>query len=800
MSDLTFSSEFENQIRTVMAVPDPSPEFLKDLRQQLITHSEEPQDRSVGFFSRPTLKWGLAALAVVLVILLAVGPQRVASAFQQLLGYIPGLGFVDQNAPIRVLTEPVSQNRDGVTVIVNEVFLDAARTVLVFKFDGIPMDSVPEGETQSSAFCSEHSIIRLPDGRELVAGMGWGTGWSSGMEYHFEFEPIPTDVDEAVFFVPCLMGTISGSAPENWELPLHFIPAPPEMTVYPVIEIPTPTALPASTSNPTVLPDLVASPTIDAGTFGPNITEKQEALDPTPLATSESAINLTLDRAVQLEDGYILYGTFSWESNLYPFVSPGMAKLLDAEGQVIPIEYANPDFSGVSNPQQQSLAVKALGSLPAGPITLMIEEAHAELPVEGSFSFDAGPNPQPGDVWDLNQRFEVSGYPLTILSVSAIDSHGHLGFEFKVDTGPDIENARLIDPEHPPMGGGGGGGSGGSAETVRTTQLLYGEELPTGLITIAVQSIGLRLQGPWQATWTPTEDLQGEATSLEQASCLTSETWAQAKQQPQALPAIWAGKLAHYGPVSEGEDWHISVLNLNDDREKSFGPGTWPSLSPDGSHLAYSGADGLYIVDLATDEKKLLPGTNENDYNPLWSPDGSQIAFVRGAGAFDIYLISADGSNLRSLTNGSTYESLGGWLSDSQHILYGTPSADGILLHSLNITSKAIEDLFTIQATKDLSIAISPDDTRLAFMERLFGYKTGLFISNLDGSNRQFFGDAETEIFSEPIWSPDGKWLLLSVWDDQVNDVLPFLALIQVDSCQIIPLPELTGQFSSWTP
>jgi len=800
MSDLTFSYEFENQIRAAMAVPDPSPEFLKDLRQQLITHSEEPRDRSVGFFSRPTLKLGLAALTVVLIILLAIDPQRVASAFQQLLGYIPGLGFVDQNAPIRVLTEPVSQNRDGVTVIVNEVFLDAARTVLVFKFDGITMDSVPEGETQSAAFCSEHSIIRLPDGRELVAGAGWGTGWSSGMEYHFEFEPIPMDVDEAVFFVPCLMGTISGSAPENWELPLHFIPAPPEMTIYPVIEIPTPTAWPVSTTKTTALPDLVSSPTIDAEAFSPDLTEIQEALIPTLPAKPENAIHLTLDRAVQLEDGYILYATFSWESNLYPFVSPGMAKLLDADGKIIPIEYADPDFSGISDPQQQSLAVKALGSLPTGPITLMIEEAHAELFAEGSFSFDAGPTPQPGDVWDLNQPIEVSGYPITILSVSAIDSHGHLGFEFKVDTGPDVENARLIDPEHPPMGGGGGGGGGGSTETVRTTQLLYGDELPAGLITIAVQSIGLRLQGPWQVTWTPTEDLQGDAASSEPASCLTSETWAQAKQRTQALPAIWAGKLAHYGPVSEGEDWHISVLNLDDNSEQPIGPGTWPALSPDGSHLAYSGADGLYIVDLTTGEKKHLSRTNANDYNPLWSPDGTQIAFVRGASAFEIFLIEADGTNLRALTNGPTYESLGGWLPDGQHILYGTPNADGVLLHSLDITSKAIEDLFTIQATKDLSIAISPDGTRLAYMERLFGYKNGLFISNLDGSHRQFFGDAETEIFSEPIWSPDGKWLLLSVWDDQVNDVLPFLALIQVDSCQIIPLPELTGQFSSWVP
>ena len=134
MSDLTFSPEFENQIRAAMAVPDPNPAFLDDLRQQLITQSEKTQGRSTSFFRRPALQWGLVALTVVLVILFALGPQKVASAFQQLMGYIPGLGFVDQNALIRVLEKPVRQQRQGVTVSVEEVFLDVNRTVLVFRF------------------------------------------------------------------------------------------------------------------------------------------------------------------------------------------------------------------------------------------------------------------------------------------------------------------------------------------------------------------------------------------------------------------------------------------------------------------------------------------------------------------------------------------------------------------------------------------------------------------------------------------------------------------------------------------
>lgn len=60
-----------------------------------------------------------------------------------------------------------------------------------------------------------------------------------------------------------------------------------------------------------------------------------------------------------------------------------------------------------------------------------------------------------------------------------------------------------------------------------------------------------------------------------------------------------------------------------------LGLGTWPSLSLDGVREAYSWSDGLHIVDLDSGENRLLPGTTDYDYNPRWSPDSLQLAFVR---------------------------------------------------------------------------------------------------------------------------------------------------------------------------
>src|SRR4051812_27233939 len=54
-----------------------------------------------------------------------------------------------------------------------------------------------------------------------------------------------------------------------------------------------------------------------------------------------------------------------------------------------------------------------------------------------------------------------------------------------------------------------------------------------------------------------------------------------------------------------------------------------------------------------------------------WSPDGKTIAFdAQIKGNKDIYTISADGSDLRRLTNLKAVDSLPAWSPDSEKILF----------------------------------------------------------------------------------------------------------------------------------
>lgn len=84
---------------------------------------------------------------------------------------------------------------------------------------------------------------------------------------------------------------------------------------------------------------------------------------------------------------------------------------------------------------------------------------------------------------------------------------------------------------------------------------------------------------------------------------------------------------------------------------------TDPAWSPDGANLVYShvflgrgeppDSSGIHIVNLATNaDRPLLPGSNATyGDHPVWSPDGSLIAFAGGG----IQLIRPDGGGLRTV-------------------------------------------------------------------------------------------------------------------------------------------------------
>lgn len=172
------------------------------------------------------MKTSLKFVAAVLLILVVAAASLLAlpgnvTAMQRLLGFLPSAGLVDQSVPMRVLAEPVSHTREGITVTVSAAILSADKTLISFNVENVPWSA--RSNDERVAGCTGIPSLRLPDGKlfESVTGQGVYDFYS------FTYPSIPADINEAVFVMACVSQTLPGKAPENWELPLRFIPAPP---------------------------------------------------------------------------------------------------------------------------------------------------------------------------------------------------------------------------------------------------------------------------------------------------------------------------------------------------------------------------------------------------------------------------------------------------------------------------------------------------------------------------------------------------------------------------------------------
>src|SRR5262249_15695169 len=89
-----------------------------------------------------------------------------------------------------------------------------------------------------------------------------------------------------------------------------------------------------------------------------------------------------------------------------------------------------------------------------------------------------------------------------------------------------------------------------------------------------------------------------------------------------------------------------------------------PHFSPGGSRLCFSspaaGSGDIYTAKLDGSDSKRLTSTAATDTQPIYSPDGAKIAFVRSSKFRDdvahVWIMDVDGSNPRQITEGDVLD------------------------------------------------------------------------------------------------------------------------------------------------
>jgi Tol biopolymer transport system component len=103
----------------------------------------------------------------------------------------------------------------------------------------------------------------------------------------------------------------------------------------------------------------------------------------------------------------------------------------------------------------------------------------------------------------------------------------------------------------------------------------------------------------------------------------------------------------------------------------------YPAASPDGSQIVYSSNQGdtfdIWVMQAdGTDARQLTDGEGNNT-KPTWSSDGSRIAFVSDRdGQLDIYQIGIDGNGLTRLTQHDGIDDDPCWSLDGERLLFSS--------------------------------------------------------------------------------------------------------------------------------
>ena len=733
MTDPIPNPQLERAIRAALAAPAASPEFVTSLRERLAGARLTVKQPA------PPLRLAWAAALVILLVMVAgtliIGPQRVYAAVRQFIGYLPGFGLVDQGAPLRMLAEPVSVTRGGVTVSVNQGLLTAEDTRLDYGISGVPLSAYPGSEAVTG--CLDQPYLRLPGGatQDITA-------------------PIPPAVNEVIFVLPCIFNTLPDTVPTDWELPLRLIPAPPELTMLPVIEVATPPVLNETTEEPVALSAEI------------------------PSAVSQE---LVVERIIETGDGYILIGAFRPLVEGESWVELTGAPLIrDANGRKVTYSYPE----DIDLPYDDSLGqggftwafrIEGAGlsfplSIYFSGVTITPLDPSARAEVE----FDAGADPQPGQEWVMNRELQLAGYSFKLVSVAALAE----GYSFTIEPGEQLRGVSVQIAGHAAVGGGGG---------VRSLSLVY-SELPNGRLTLVFSNP--LVSGPtqeWSTLWMPDNP---------------HPEWASAAAAPASV-CLDAAMMMELQNIPDGLDGWMLMTELNPEMRlvlQSFdaqrrvlaAPGSRGALSPDGTQAAYPGEEGLYILDLLSGESTLLPGLSGYDLH--WSPDGQRIALINANDAFGVFVVNRDGSGLRQLSN-LGYESIAGWSPDGSELYYAVPDAggEGWMLKAVSTEQGSTREVILLKGSsrKAPRPAISPDGRQVAYRAQ---DNASLYIAGLDGSAPRLLLDQPALAISGIVWEKEGHLLGISLIteDSPDGDVI----LLQIDTCQVYRIPGMHGELN----
>lgn len=181
-----------------------------------------------------------------------------------------------------------------------------------------------------------------------------------------------------------------------------------------------------------------------------------------------------------------------------------------------------------------------------------------------------------------------------------------------------------------------------------------------------------------------------------------------------------------------------------------------PAWSPDGRQLAFTsnrhGNPELYIMDADGANVRRLTNHPGIDTTPTWSPQGHQIAFTSDrTGSPQIYVVGVDGTGLRRITFESYCDRPTWSPAPYNEIAYSSRTGPGHDIKVIDIPTSEVRQLTFGLGTNE-SPSYSPNGRHVAFMSTRGSGSKQIWIIGRDGRGlRRLTSLGNNEM---PSWSP----------------------------------------------
>ncbi|MCA0456943.1 MAG: hypothetical protein LCI00_23430 [Chloroflexi bacterium] len=153
-----------------------------------------------------------------------------------------------------------------------------------------------------------------------------------------------------------------------------------------------------------------------------------------------------------------------------------------------------------------------------------------------------------------------------------------------------------------------------------------------------------------------------------------------------------------------------------------------------------------------------LTNSRDEDTHPVWSPNGQEIAFIKeNLSSYTIYLMDANGGNLRPISDQPHRDSDPMWSPDGRFIAFTSGETEEVMLAELQT---GIIRRLTNDDVIDLSPAWLLDSQHLTFISGAdFLTETDLMVLDIQTGILHPYFPAK-ELMYVPSWSPDNRYLL----------------------------------------